>query len=256
MEAYTGFARVYDLFMDNVPYDRWCADTVRLLSEYGIKDGIVADLGCGTGSITERMAAKGFDMIGIDSSEDMLEIALDKKINSGHNILYLCQDMRSFELYGTCAAIISRCDAINYILNMKDLVAVFRLVNNYLDPGGVFIFDCNTVHKYETVLANNTISETRDAGSFIWENFYDSVTGINEYDLTLYVRDPQMKDQERFMRFEETHIQKAFTDTEIRRAAESAGLQWLRILDAKTLKEPVSDTERFLIILGEHGKNR
>lgn len=265
MEAYTSFAAVYDLFMDNVPYDEWCGQLVKILGEHGIRSGIVAELGCGTGSLTERLSRKGFDMIGIDFSEDMLEIALDKKLESGSNILYLCQDMRSFELYGTCAAIVSRCDSINYILTEEDLVSVFRLVNNYLDPGGVFVFDCNTVYKYEKVLAENIIAETRDIGSFIWENSYDPVTRINEYDLTLYIRDGEgtakdpaglSRDDEtaRFRRFAETHMQRAFTIQELKAAANKAGLLWLDCVDADTMVMPDETSERLLITLGEHGK--
>ena len=188
MEAYTSFAAVYDLFMDNVPYDEWCGQLVKILGEHGIRSGIVAELGCGTGSLTERLSRKGFDMIGIDFSEDMLEIALDKKLESGSNILYLCQDMRSFELYGTCAAIVSRCDSINYILTEEDLVSVFRLVNNYLDPGGIFLFDVNTPARYEAI-GESTIAENRPEGSFIWENYYDTEDRLNQYDLTLFIPD-------------------------------------------------------------------
>ena len=271
MEAYTSFAQVYDLFMDNVPYDAWCTQTVRILKDHGITDGIVADLGCGTGNLTERLADKGFDMIGIDLSEDMLEIAMEKKLSSGKNILYLCQDMRSFELYGTCRAIVSRCDAINYILSTEDLVSVFRLVNNYLDPEGVFVFDCNTVHKYETVLAENTIAENRSIGSFIWENSYDPESRINEYDLTLYIRDDQVdapadenkgaaraahEMEPRFKRFAETHFQRAFTQEELKAAAREAGLLWLDCMDAETMVMPDANTERLLIVLGENGKKK
>ena len=265
MEAYTSFASVYDLFMDNVPYDEWCGQLVKILSEHGIRDGIVAELGCGTGCLTERLARKGFDMIGIDYSEDMLEIALEKRLKSGSNILYLYQDMRSFELYGTCAAIVSRCDTINYLLTEEDLVTVFRLVNNYLDPGGVFVFDCNTVYKYEKILAENTIAETRDIGSFIWENSYDPVTKINEYDLTLYIRDGKSEDNTasdpfrddetaRFRRFTETHMQRAFTVPELKAAAIKAGLLWLDCVDADTMVMPDETSERLLITLGEQGK--
>jgi SAM-dependent methyltransferase len=254
MDQYTGFAKVYDMYMDNVPYSEWCSQTVKILKEHGIDHGIVADLGCGTGSLTERMSEAGYDMIGIDSSGDMLEIAMEKKEKSGHDILYLCQDMRSFELYGTCAAIYSRCDAINYILSFDDLVAVFRLVNNYLDPGGIFIFDCNTVRKYETVLADNTIAETRESGSFIWENSYDPETHLNEYDLTLYVRDDEEKEKERFIRMTETHIQRAFSLDELKSAARKAGLIWTETLDVDTMGMPDDNTERYLITLQENGK--
>ena len=189
MDAYTGFAEVYDLFMDNIPYEEWCGYVTGLLRERGIEDGLVLDLGCGTGTLTELLAQKGYDMIGVDNAEDMLEIALEKKLKSGSDILYLLQDMREFELYGTVAAVVCICDSINYILEYEDLVQVFRLVNNYLDPGGVFIFDLNTEYKYREILGDATIAENRDESSFIWENDYDEETRINEYDLTLFIRE-------------------------------------------------------------------
>lgn len=148
MEAYTGFAEVYDTFMDNVPYEEWAEYVVGLLKKYGIEDGLVLDLGCGTGSLTELLAAKGYDMTGVDFSEEMLEIAMEKKRQSGYDILYLLQDMREFELYGTMRAVVSICDSMNYLMSEEELLEVFRLVNNYLDPGGIFIFDMNTPYKY------------------------------------------------------------------------------------------------------------
>ncbi|MGP1348784.1 MAG: class I SAM-dependent DNA methyltransferase [Stomatobaculum sp.] len=258
MEAYTSFARVYDLFMDNVPYDEWCGQLLQIFREHGIEGGIVADLGCGTGNLTERLAAKGYDMIGIDNSGDMLELALEKRLKTGHNILYLCQDMRSFELYGTCRAIVSRCDAINYLLSRDALLSVFRLVNNYLDPEGIFVFDCNTLRKYETVLADNTIAENREIGSFIWENSYDPESRINEYDLTLYIRDDgsAAQGEPKFRRFTETHFQRAYTVEELKSAAAAAGLLWLDCVDADTMGMPDTGTERLLITLGEHGKRK
>ena len=105
MEAYSGFAKVYDLFMDNIPYEEWTDYVKELLAEEGIQDGIVLDLGCGTGSVTELLAKAGFDMIGIDNAEEMLEIAMEKREESGLDILYLLQDMREFELYGTVKAV-------------------------------------------------------------------------------------------------------------------------------------------------------
>ena len=145
MDAYTSFASVYDTFMDNIPYEEWADYLIGLLKEYGIADGLVADLGCGTGNMTELLADAGYDMIGIDNAEEMLEIAMEKRAESGHDILYLLQDMREFELYGTVKAIVSICDSVNYITDEEDLLEVFRLVNNYLDPKGIFIFDFNTV---------------------------------------------------------------------------------------------------------------
>ena len=123
MEAYTGFAEVYDTFMDNVPYEKWAEYVVGLLKKYGIEDGLVLDLGCGTGSLTELLAAKGYDMTGVDFSEEMLEIAMEKKRQSGYDILYLLQDMREFELYGTMRAVVSICDSMNYLMSEEELEA-------------------------------------------------------------------------------------------------------------------------------------
>ena len=150
MEAYTDFAGVYDQLMDETPYGQWCENIAQVLGGYHIRDGLVLELGCGTGSLTELLAARGYDMIGVDSSDEMLNIACEKRDRSGYDILYLNQDMRSFELYGTVRAVVSVCDSLNYLLEDADLTACFRLVNNYLDPGGIFVFDFNTRYKYET----------------------------------------------------------------------------------------------------------
>ena len=158
MEAYTSFAQVYDLFQDNIPYGEWADYLKSLLNEYGVKDGLVLDLGCGTGSITELLAKAGYDMIGVDASEEMLELAYEKRAESGHDILYLLQDMREFELYGTVRAIVSVCDSLNYITEEEELLHVFRLVRNYLDPDGVFFFDMNTIYKYSEMLGETTIA--------------------------------------------------------------------------------------------------
>ena len=250
MEAYTNFAEVYDLFMDNIPYEDWCSYVTGLLKEHGVKDGLILDLGCGTGSLTELLAVAGYDMIGVDNSEDMLQIAMDKRAESGKDILYLLQDMREFELYGTVKAVLSICDCINYILEYKDLVEVFRLVNNYLDPGGVFIFDLNTVYKYESVMGDTTIAEDREECSFIWDNFYDEDTKINEYDLSLFIRE----EEDLYRKYTETHYQRAYTIDEIKKALKEAGLEFIQAYDAFT-REPVKDTsERIYLIAREHGK--
>ena len=249
MDAYTSFAQVYDLFMDNVPYDQWCRYITELLREYGIQDGLVLELGCGTGVLTRKLAAKGYDMIGVDYSEDMLEIAMDHR-QEGEDILYLLQDMREFELYGTVRAAVSICDSMNYIVEYQDLVQVMKLVNNYLDPGGIFIFDLNTPYKYEEILGENTFAENRPEGSFIWENYYDGETGINEYDLTLFVRE----EEGIYRKFEETHYQRAYELEQVRRAIKEAGLEFVAAYDAGTHKPVRQDSQRIYVIAREKGK--
>ena len=248
MDAYTGFAEVYDLFMDDIPYGEWCEYVAGLLAEYGIQDGLLLDLGCGTGKLTRRLADRGFDMIGIDLSEEMLEIAREK--SDPEQILYLMQDMREFELYGTVRAIVSICDSMNYLMGYEELVQVLGLANNYLDPGGVFLFDMNTLYKYETLLGEQTIAENREEGSFIWENYYDEEERINQYDLTLFIR----QEGGLYRKYEETHYQYAFDLKEVEQAVREAGMELVAIYDAFT-REPVrTDSQRVYVIAREHGK--
>lgn len=254
MEQYTDFASVYDEFMDETPYEQWCENVLHVLKEFSIEDGLILELGCGTGSMTELLAAKGYDMIGVDYSEDMLNIAQNKKIASGHDILYLNQDMREFELYGTVRAVISICDSVNYLLENEDLITCFKLVNNYLDPKGIFFFDFNTDYKYETVIGDSVIAENREDCSFIWENFYDVEEKINEYDLTIFVKEETRNGEDMFRRFQETHLQRGYTLAEMKRFLESAGMEFIRAMDADTLGEVTETSERIYCIARENGK--
>lgn len=255
MEAYTGFAQVYDTFMDNIPYGKWSEYVIRLLQEYQIESGIIADLGCGTGNITQFLAAAGFDMIGIDNSEEMLSIAMEKQENEealkDKKILYLLQDMREFELYGTVSAVISICDSMNYIMSEEELLDVFRLVNNYLEKDGIFIFDLNTEYKYKTILADNTISENREECSFIWENYYYEDEMVNEYDLTIYARSQENSGTNLYERFDETHYQKAYQLETVKELLTKAGLKFEAAYDAFTWQPPKETSERIYVIARE-----
>ena len=274
MEAYTDFASVYDIFMDDTPYEEWASYIMDLLEEYGVAEGdlpeaesarqkalavernVVVDLGCGTGTLTELLADRGCDMIGIDASQEMLNIALEKRERSGKEILYLCQDMRELELYGTAGAVISVCDSLNYLLEEEEMLRVFRLVNNYLYPGGVFLFDFNTVYKYETVIGDSVIAENREDCSFIWENYYDAEGEINEYDLTIFARTDNQDGEDIFRRFTETHYQRGYTLEEMRGMVEKAGMEFVRAEDADTRGEVREESERIYVIARECGKDR
>ena len=250
MDAYTSFARVYDTFMDNIPYEEWAVYLTGLLNEYGVNDGLVLDLGCGTGNMTELLAKEGYDMIGVDNAEEMLEIAMEKREKSGHDILYLLQDMREFELYGTVRAVVSVCDSVNYIDEEEDLTEVFRLVNNYLDPGGVFIFDFNTLYKYREILGDRTIAENREDCSFIWDNYYYEEERINEYELSIFIREKENL----FRRYEEIHFQRGYTLDEMIRMIKDSGLEFVTAYDAFTREAPKEDSERIYVIAREKGK--
>ena len=269
MAAYTGFAQVYDLFMDNVPYEEWSEYIISLLKEYGVSDGLVLELGCGTGKMTRLLSNAGYDMIGIDNSEDMLEIAQEyqyqqevknedsicfvdesRERENKRNILYLLQDMQEFELYGTVQAVISVCDSMNYLLDEEDLLQTFRLVNNYLDPNGIFIFDMNTYYKYAELLGEQTIAENREEGSFIWDNYFDEEECINQYDLTLFIQE----ENGLYRKYEETHYQKAYDLDRVKELLEEAGMEFVAIYDAFS-REPIrEDSERVYIIAREKGK--
>lgn len=244
MEAYTAFATVYDKYMDNIDYDGWARNILKLFEKFKMPMEIVCDLGCGTGQMTRRLKKAGFDMIGIDLSYDMLMEAMADEDSEG--ILYLNQDMREFELYGTVGAVISLCDSINYLISYEDLLTVCKLVNNYLDPKGLFIFDVKTIFYYEK-LGSSVIAENRENGSFIWENDYDPDTKDNAYYLTIY----EENDAGSFDRFEEEHLQHAFSREEIERAIIESGLELLDVLDVDTMQPPAEKSDRLYFIARE-----
>lgn len=255
-ESYESFARVYDELMDNVPYEDWAKFYVNLLKKYGATEGLVCELGCGTGNMTELLAKAGYDMIGIDNSEEMLLIAREKaatgseRMQQSEGILYLLQDMREFELYGTVRACVSVCDCVNYVLDEEELTGVFRLVNNYLDPKGVFVFDFNTTYKYSEVIGETVIAENREDCSFIWENFYDEEEQINEYDLTIFVR----QDDDKYEKFAETHFQRGYTLLQMKDMLSRAGLVFAGAIDMDTGEAPTDVSERICVVARENGK--
>lgn len=250
MAEYDRFAEVYDLFMDEIPYGEWCDFLCGLLLEQGVKDGLLLELGCGTGTMTELLARRGYDMTGLDSSPEMLQKALEKRDESGLPILYLCQDMRDFELYGTMAAVVAVCDTMNYLTEDEDVLDTLRLVNNYLDPGGVFIFDLKTLHYYRDVLGDRTEAVNEEEASYIWENSFSEDDNINEYALTIF----EKRSDGLYEKAEEYHLQRAFTIGEIRELAEEAGLEFVSAREAVTGAEPSETSERVYVILREKGK--
>lgn len=285
--SYSAFAYVYDELMDNVPYDEWAEYLIRLLKENGVAGGLVCELGCGTGQMTRRLAAAGYDMIGIDLSEEMLDVAREQEYGAYEgecdceeeegadvsdaetelddeadvtaaepSILYLQQDMREFELYGTVSAVVSICDSMNYMTSDEDLLQVFRLVNNYLDKDGVFIFDMNTEYKYKELMGDTTIAENREDVSFIWENLYDEEKRLNEYCLTLFAKaETEDEDDEGgaplYEKYEEVHLQRAYPLAEVKRLLAEAGMTFVAAYDVLTHEVPGPQSERMYIVARE-----
>ena len=217
MESYGRFAGVYDVFMDNVNYREWADYIIETLAQDGIRDGLVLELGCGTGTVTEMLADAGYDMIGID----------------------------------TVRAVISVCDSMNYLTDEEDLEYLFALVNNYLDPGGLFIFDMNTIHKYRDVIGDTTIAEDREDGSFIWENSYDRENALNVYELALFLP----REDGLYEKCEEEHVQKAYSIEAIKAMIVKAGMELVAVCDAYTHNPGDENCERLTFVAREHGKS-
>ena len=274
-ESYQSFASVYDEFMDGTDY-RLTADKIQdIIMRYGLSRpaelrtgesenmdvllaaemNLVVDLGCGTGKLTEILADRGFDVMGIDLSEEMLGIALTRRDKLHHRTLYLCQDMREFELFGTAGTFVSVGDSVNYLLEDEDMDKLFRRVNTFLYPGGIFVFDFKTLHLYRDVIGDSTIAEDREDCSFIWENWFDAGTRINEYDLTLFIRDRDSGAGDNlFRKYQEIHRQRGYTLDEMKKFASDAGLTWVTEMDSDTMGPVTSVTERILCVVREKGK--
>ena len=287
MEAYTGFAEVYDIFMDNIPYEQWAKYVIQLLEDNGINAQIenpsIVDLGCGTGTFTKILSDAGFEMIGIDNSEEMLMIASSKNFeddsecdeyeqseesegpevyeesqesddseeyqNSG-SIVYTLQDMRDFAVPSEVAAIVSVCDSMNYIIEEEELSEVFKCVKKALDENGVFVFDMKTQHFYRDILGENTIAENRENAAFIWDNYYYEEESINEYEMTIFVEE----ESGLFKKYEETHVQRGYTIEEVKISLAESGLEIVNIYDAFTQNPPTDNSERiYFVVKGKIG---
>ena len=216
---------------------------------------LVVDLGCGTGKLTEILADRGYDVMGIDLSEEMLGIALERRDSLSHRTLYLCQDMREFELYGTAGTFVSVGDSVNYLLTDEDMIKLFERVNTFLFPGGIFVFDFKTLHLYKDVIGDSTIAEDREDCSFIWENWFDDETRINEYDLSLFIKETGAgEDENVFRKYQEIHRQRGYTLEDMKHFAEKAGLAWIAEMDSDTMGPASEESERILCVVREKGK--
>lgn len=247
MGAYESFASVYDLFMDEINYDEWVYYVEKLWNRFDLKPDIVCELGCGTGNISLRLAEKGYETIGIDISADMLSEAKMKAEQNGTDVLFLLQDMREFELYGTVNSILCLCDSLNYITDDEDMQQVFNLVNNYLHPGGLFVFDLNTEYKFKEIYGENTFSETDEDAVYIWENYYDEEERINEYYLNFFMKN----ETGTYDRTQEEHFERAYSLDEIKRFIEKSGMKFEAAYDAFTFEPVKENSERIYVVARE-----
>ncbi|MBR1743677.1 MAG: class I SAM-dependent methyltransferase [Lachnospiraceae bacterium] len=242
-EIYGGFAEVYDKFMDNVSYDEWYAYLHKLLSGCGISEGTVAELACGTGEITKRLYASGYQVIGLDLSEDMLTIAREK---CADEVLLLYQDMRELELLEPVDAFVCAGDGINYLDSLKEFEQVAKRVSAFLKKDGAFIFDLKTDYYFREIVGNRTITDNREDASYIWENSYDEERMRNEYLLTVYELVDDEKDL--FVRSDEIHYQQVFSADDIKDVLEKNGFAVEHIYEAFSEHEPTGAAERIYVV--------
>lgn len=245
---YNDFAYYYDRLMGDVDYSQWADYIIDIFERYDRKPELIADLGCGTGSFCVEMDKRGYEMIGIDASVEMLSCARQKALDSGSEVLFLNQNITEFELYGTVDVITCLMDSLNYITYKNDLKRFFRLVNNYLNPGGLFIFDINSPYKFENVLASNVFYETSEDVSYIWQNSYDKKSEVCRFDLTFFVKEGEL-----YRRFDEVHYERNYAVEELTEMLGNAGMKVLGIYAAFGFRKPNPKSERVFFACVKQG---
>lgn len=246
--SYKHFASCYDILTANIPYRKRGEYFHSLISRFGKPECLLLDLACGTGSLSEVMAALGYDVIGVDNSFEMLSEASQKKISSGHDIMYLCQDMCELDLYSTVDACICALDSINHIVESDEVQMVFDGVMTYLEPKGLFIFDVNTPYKHEYVLADNTYIYDCDNVYCVWQNSFDDTVPkekIVDIKLDLFIK----AKGNRYERFTEEFSERAYTHDEILSFAKAAGFEILAYYEDGSFDKPSDEAERVVYIL-------
>lgn len=237
---YNDFSNYYDEFAYDIPYEKFRDYYIKIFKKYNKNPKIVLDMCCGTGTLT-RLMAKDYDMIGVDSSVSMLNIARQKENET--NILYLCQSMTDFELYGTVDCAYSSLDSINYLLSDKEIEKHFKLMHNYLVPNGLYVFDISTPYKMKIILGNNIFSDESENAFFVWQNeFEDKI--LTMY-LDMFVNDESGK----YNRISEVHTEKAHSISKIKKIATKCGFSVKGVFDNLSFNEPKRTSERVFFVL-------
>ncbi len=242
MDAYREFAQIYDKLMDDIDYASWMNFINSTLETYKKRPHDILEMGCGTGSLTELLCREGYDVTAFDLSEDMLSLAYDK-LGSYNNIQLLKQDMTEFSINKDFEMIISVCDSINYILDYSDLIKTFDNVYSHLKPGGIFVFDVNSYYKLKEIIGNNIFVEDREDVFYVWENDYDEENNTCEFFITFFI-----KEQGLYKRFDEIHIERAYTFYEIENALKKSGFSILNVFNGYSNEPLTSETERLVFL--------
>ena len=246
MSSYKNFANYYDCLMTkDVSYEKIADFIENIFDEYEVDAHLICDLACGTGNITIPMAKRGYEMIGIDKSVQMLDVAREKANNEKLDILFLNQSITKLDLYGTCDAFLCMIDGINYIINPKAFENMLKKISNcFINPDGVFIFDISSSYNLEKVIADNTFIHDGDDIFYSWENKYYKNKHLSEMYLNFFVKEGKKG----YRRFCERHLQRAYTIDEIKRALKKAEFSDIKEYDGHTMSEPTQESERITFV--------
>lgn len=240
---YSDFAGIYEKLQD-IDYEAFADYIEEIFNREGIKPELVLDLACGNGTLTAIMSKRGYDMIGIDMSCEMLNIAREKAMSDNLDILFLNQDMTDFELYGTVDAIICTLDGVNYLTEDGKLEKMLKLVKNYLNPGGVMIFDINSEYKLSQILGNNTYVSEEKGIFYVWQNEYDEKEKICYFRLDIFEKQGNV-----YKRYTEEQAERAYSIDEITSLAKKTGLIVSGFYDELKFNPPGEETQRCFVVL-------
>ena len=225
--AYSALAECYDALMEDIDYAAWADFYEVQFARYAAKKpSIVLDLGCGTGVLTNILAGRGYDMIGIDLSPEMLARASEAARAEKKNVLYLEQDMRAFDLYGTVDAAVCSLDGINYLTKKEDVALCFSRVHTFLSEGGLFVFDVNTPWKFEHIFGDESYILEDETTFLGWQNQYTKSTGLCRFYLTFFRETASGL----WERYEEVQSERAYSDRVLKRLLDTAGFEVLEIV--------------------------
>ena len=242
MSGYRDFSRYYDNLTFNVDYEKRADYLQSVLSLYGHEAGLTLDLACGTGSLTLALKRRGVDIFGADASRDMLNEAMQKSAEAGLSILYLCQSMEALDLYGTIDTCFCTLDSLNHITEKDKLMAAIDRVALFMNAGGMFVFDVNTVYKHRHILADNTFVYDTDSVYCVWQNSLKE-NNIVSIELDLFERDGGV-----YRRRTERFKERAYEISELSEMLESAGFEVLAVYDDMTTHPLSENADRAIFV--------
>ena len=241
MSSYRFLAGCYDQFTYDVDYAAWADYIEKHFQKRPLPGRTVLDLACGTGSLTRELALRGYELIGVDQSPEMLAEAAEKNRGvSPIEPIFLCQPMEKLDLYGTVDACVCCLDSVNYVTRPQKLQKAFERVHLFLIPGGLFLFDVNTPEKLAGLDGQVFLDETEDAYC-VWRAEFSRRSHICSYFMDIFRLDETTGQWERG---EELHQERAYGLEELAAMLERAGFRDVKTFGALTMRLPKAGEPR------------